>query len=172
LSQVLGFAKQSGGGVSIRSTPGEGTSICIYLPRSNAVPEQPRAGDQRSDVHALTDARILLVDDDPAVREVTAEALRELGYQVAEVGSGGAALDLIERMPVDLMIVDFAMPGMNGAELATRVRKRRADMPILFVTGFADRTLLAGISEAHIVGKPFAPGDLADKARLALTRCH
>jgi signal transduction histidine kinase len=172
LSQILGFAKQSGGGVSIHSRPGEGTSICIYLPRSKAAPERQRADDQHRDADALTGARILLVDDDAAVREVTAEALRELGYKVAEAGSGGAALDLIERMPVDLMIVDFAMPGMNGAELATRVRARKSGMPILFVTGFADRTLLAGVSEAQIVGKPFAPGELADKARLALTRCH
>jgi CheY-like chemotaxis protein len=170
LSQILGFAKQSGGGVSIDSRPGEGTSICIYVPRASAAPEQQLSDAPRRDAHIVTGARILLVDDDSAVREVTAEALRELGYKVAEVGSGGAALDLLERIQVDLMIVDFAMPGMSGAELATRVRARRSDMPILFVTGFADRTMLAGVSEAHIVGKPFAPDELADKARLALLR--
>jgi CheY-like chemotaxis protein len=169
LSQILGFAKQSGGGVSIDSTPGEGTRICIYVPRANVAPDRQPMGDPRVDARALTGARILLVDDDNAVREVTAEALRELGYKVAEAGSGGAALDLIERVQVDLMIVDFAMPGMSGAELAKRVRAKRSDMPILFVTGFADRTMLAGVSEAHIVGKPFQPGELADKARLALT---
>jgi signal transduction histidine kinase len=169
LSQVLGFAKQSGGGVRIESRPGEGTSIHIYVPRGDpqtAPREAPAPA--KSSAHAT--GTILLVDDDSAVREVTAEALRELGYKVAEVGSGGAALDLLERIQVDLMIVDFAMPGMSGAELATRVRARRSDMPILFVTGFADRTMLAGVSEAHIVGKPFAPDELADKARLALLR--
>jgi len=170
LSQILGFAKQSGGGVSIDSKPGEGTRICIYVPRANAAPERQPLDDPRVDARALTGARILLVDDDNAVREVTAEALRELGYKVAEAGSGGAALDLLERIQVDLMIVDFAMPGMSGAELAKRVRAKQSDMPILFVTGFADRTMLAGVSEAHIVGKPFAPGELADKARLALLR--
>lgn len=170
LSQILGFAKQSGGGVSIRSKVGEGTSICIYVPRADHAPERASEGELHADARALAGARILLVDDDSAVREVTAEALRELGYEVLEAGSGGAALDLLEGLNIDLLIIDLAMPGMSGAELAARVRANWPDLPTLFVTGFADRSILANVSEAHIVGKPFAPGELAAKAQSALLR--
>ena len=170
LSQILGFAKQSGGGVSVRSKVGEGTSICIYLPRANSRPENLTQDDRAADTRALIGARILLVDDDNAVREVTAEALREVGYEVLEAGSGGAALEVLDGLDIDLLIIDLAMPGMSGAQLATRVRTKWPDMPILFVTGFADRSLLADISEAQIVGKPFAAGELAAKAQLALLR--
>jgi CheY-like chemotaxis protein/anti-sigma regulatory factor (Ser/Thr protein kinase) len=170
LSQVLGFAKQSGGGVRIQSQPGRGTSVHIYLPRAtmNAETLQPAAKlVERGDVQS---ARILLVDDDNAVREVTGATLRDLGYVVIEAGSGGAALDIIEHdHKIDLILIDFAMPGMSGAEVASRVRVKRPNLPILFVTGFADRAQLAGVSEAQIIGKPYLDSELADKVRVALS---
>jgi CheY-like chemotaxis protein len=170
LSQVLGFAKQSGGGVCIESRPGAGTSVQIYLPRAeaklanrNLAPTRPAAPE------ALRGLTILLVDDDNAVREVTRATLEELGYKVLEAGSGGAALDLIEREPkIDLMIADFAMPGMNGAEVARLAQAKRPTLPFLFVTGFADRTALAGVGEARIISKPFIDDEFAHKVRLAL----
>jgi signal transduction histidine kinase len=172
LSQVLGFAKQSGGGVRIQSQAGEGTSVRIYLPRGNAksaaaasVTPPARA------VGKVDTAKILLVDDDNAVREVTAAMLRELGHVVVEAGSGGAALDLLEREPeIDLVLLDFAMPGMSGAEVARSVQQKRPALPIVFVTGFADRAGLAGIADTQIIGKPFVDGELAEKVRLALAR--
>jgi CheY-like chemotaxis protein len=83
-------------------------------------------------------ATILLFDDDNAVREVTAAMLRDFGYVVHEVGSGGAALDFLEReQNIDLMLIDFAMPGMSGADVARRVRMCAPSLPTLFVTGFA-----------------------------------
>jgi signal transduction histidine kinase/CheY-like chemotaxis protein len=169
LSQVLGFAKQSGGGVLIESEPGEGCAIRIFLPRAHtkvearAIPAAPALAPQPPH------ANILVVDDDNAVREVTSAMLRNLGYEVIEAGSGGAALELLEQEPnIDLVLIDFAMPGMSGAEVARRVQTKRAAPPILFVTGFADRTALAGVSESHIIGKPFADDELAAKVRLAL----
>jgi CheY-like chemotaxis protein len=112
-----------------------------------------------------------LVDDDNAVRDVTAELLRELGYDVAEAGSGGAALELLEASSnVDLVIVDFAMPGMNGAELGRQIHSKWPSIPLLFVTGFADRNVIAGINESQIVGKPFVGTELADKIRTVLSR--
>jgi signal transduction histidine kinase/CheY-like chemotaxis protein len=168
LSQVLGFAKQSGGGVRIESRPGQGTSIHIYVPRADpqAVPRETGAPARRAEHVSAT---ILLVDDDSAVREITAAMLRDLGHVVLEAGSGGGALDLLERAPkVDLILIDFAMPGMSGAEVARRVQAKRPALPILFITGFADRTALAGVSEAQIVGKPFLDDELAEKVRLAL----
>ena len=170
LSQVLGFAKQSGGGVRIESRVGEGTSIHIYLPRTNAKAEERSPSAPAIAAHKdAPDARILLVDDDHAVREVTSITLRDLGYTVVEAGSGGAALDILAREPtIDLLIIDFAMPGMSGAEVARQARAKRPTLPILFITGFADRAALAGVSETHIVGKPFVNDELATKLRTVL----
>ena len=140
------------------------------MPRAETLPDEELPTAPRADARALAGARVLLVDDDTGVRAVTAEALRELGYEVLESGSGAAALDILDRTAVDLMIVDLAMPGMSGAELASRVRAKWPAMPVLFVTGFADRSKLTGVSEGQIVGKPFRPGELADKARAALTQ--
>jgi CheY-like chemotaxis protein len=169
LSQVLGFAQQSGGGVWIKSKPGDGTAVFICLPRSeqHAVRENPEttspAASERSG------ASILLIDDDNGVREVTATMLRDLGYQVHEAGSGGAALDLLEREPaIDLLLVDFAMPGMSGADVARRAQSLRPALPAVFITGYADHRALGGISESHIIGKPFQPHELAQKVRAAL----
>ena len=173
LSQVLGFAKQSNGGVRIDSIPGEGTAVRIYLPRSEAVverPENPAAipGNALPDVK---NGNILLVDDDAAVRDVTALILRDLGYHVCEVGSGGAALEHLEHdSTIDLVLMDFAMPGMNGAEVAREAQAKWPDLPVLFITGFADRTALAGIGNADVVGKPFEPGELAEKVKSSLVR--
>ena len=169
LSQVLGFAQQSAGGVRIESRPGTGTSVRIYLPRAAtkaAARETALVPLRAAQNH---EASVLLVDDDNAVREVTAAMLRELGYGVLEAGSGGAALDLLEREPkLDLILIDFAMPGMSGAELARHVQVKRPTLPILFITGFAERAALVGVSEAQIIGKPFLDDELADKVQLAL----
>ena len=169
LSQVLGFAKQSGGGMRIESRVGEGTSVKIYLPRA-----------MRSDVTVLSEsigvskrsakaAVILLVDDDSAVREVTASILRDLGHVVIEVGSGGGALDLLDRNThIDLVILDFAMPGMNGMEVARQVRTKVPSLSVVFVTGYADTSALGDIDDAQIVRKPFIDNELADKVQFAL----
>jgi signal transduction histidine kinase/CheY-like chemotaxis protein len=169
LSQVLGFAKQSGGGMRIESRVGEGTSVKIYLPRARsievAVPSEPIGIPQRSAKGAV----ILLVDDDSAVREVTASILRDLGYVVIEVGSGGGALDLLDRNAhIDLVILDFAMPGMNGMEVARQARTKVPSRPVIFVTGYADISALGDIDDTQIVRKPFIGKELADKVRFAL----
>ena len=170
LSQVLGFAKQSGGGLRLETRVGEGTAISIYLPRSDAKSEQNPAARVVQMGSRASDATILLVDDDAAVREVTAATLQEMGYGTVEAGSGGAALELIETQPeIDLVLVDFAMPGMNGAELARQVYIKRPALPILFITGYADRAALAGVSEERIVGKPYTDDELATKVQDALS---
>jgi len=170
LSQVLGFAKQSNGGVRIDSVEGEGTSIRIFLPRSDLAEE--RTDDPVADHRVDPDfhARILIVDDDDAVRQVAADMLRDLRYEVVEVGSAGAAFDMLDSQKIDLLLLDFAMPGMSGADVARRVRTRHPTLPILFVTGYADRALLAGISESQTIGKPFRSHDLGEKIAHALTR--
>ncbi len=169
LSQVFGLAKQSGGGVRIDSTPGEGASVRVFLPRAALAPDATEA-EAPDVVHpAPKDLQVLLVDDDTAVREVTAGLLQDLGYRVLEAGSGGAALDLLDRQAeIDLLLVDFAMPGMNGAEVAREVHARRPDLPILFVTGYADTEALAAAGDDGILRKPFVERDLAAKLRSAL----
>ncbi len=173
LSQVLGFAQQSGGGVRIDTRLGEGSSVKVFLPRAASAaaqipersPSEPRrvAGD-RAGV-------ILLVDDDSAVREVTRSLLDEAGYEVVEAGSGGAALELLDRgRAVDLLLVDFAMPGMNGMEVARAAHSRRPQLPILFVTGHADLTALEEVGEERVVPKPFRQGELRQKVERALGR--
>jgi CheY-like chemotaxis protein len=169
LSQVLGFAKQSGGGLHVETEEGKGTAICVYLPPAEGV-----ATGLQSDATMLaaaphSEAVILLVDDDNAVRDVTASYLRELGYQVLEAGSGGAALEVLgSSATVDLLLLDFAMPGMNGAELSRRARGRRPMLPVLFVTGFAEQDAFKGISERDIVRKPINAQELSTKLRASL----
>jgi signal transduction histidine kinase/CheY-like chemotaxis protein len=169
LSQVLGFAKQSGGGMRIESRVGEGTSVKIYLPRAMrsdvTLPSESIGAPKRSAKGAV----ILLVDDDSAVREVTASILRDLGHVVIEVGSGGGALDLLDRnAQIELVILDFAMPGMNGMEVARQVRAKVPSCPVVFVTGYADTSALEDIDETQIVRKPFIDNELADKVQIAL----
>jgi CheY-like chemotaxis protein len=166
LAQVFGFVKQSGGGIRIETEVGKGTSIHVFLPRAQPLTERTA---EASDVPAnktpaAHETLILLVDDDGAVREITAKMLRNLGYDVVEAGSGGAALDLLAREPrISLSVLDYAMPGMTGVEVAQEVHKRRPGLPIVFITGYVDLTALKEVGEDRILQKPFREADLADK---------
>jgi signal transduction histidine kinase len=170
LSQVLGFAKQSGGGMRIETRVGEGTSVKVYLPRAEICSEATvvPVGAARSNRKG---ALILIVDDDSAVRDVTASILEDLGYVLLKVGSGGAALDLLDRQPnVDLVLLDFAMPGMSGVEVARQVQLNHPAIPILFVTGYADKNALRDVGEERIIKKPFIGEELAKKVNAALIK--
>lgn len=115
-------------------------------------------------------ATILLVDDDPVVRDVTAAMLEDLGYYVIEADDGAAALDLLSKgVRVDLMLADFAMPGMTGKELIQQAAERRPGLPVLLVTGYADERALEAVAEDRLVLKPFRTEDLARKVRVALS---
>ena len=168
LSQVLGFAKQSGGGMRIETRMGEGTSVKVYLPRTTIDAAEASTVSVAPIRRLHEGAIILLVDDDSAVREVTASMLRELGYVILEVGSGGAALDLLDGASVDLVVLDFAMPGMNGMEVAKQVHSRFPALPVLFITGFADMSALGKVGDSRIIKKPFLGDELADKVHAAL----
>ncbi|WP_374468745.1 response regulator [Phenylobacterium sp.] len=170
LAQVYGFAKQSGGGVRIETKLGEGTTVKVFLPRA--------AGAARPDVEARPQAAqsvnaatrtVLVMDDDSAVREITAAMLQELGYSVLEAGSGGAALDIL-RTPqrIDILLADYAMPGMNGVEAARAAVEMRPGLPVLFITGYADLKALRDVGEDRIIQKPFRDDELARKVALAL----
>ncbi|MBW3617060.1 MAG: response regulator [Proteobacteria bacterium] len=168
LSQVFGLAKQSGGGVRIDTELGVGTSVRVYLPRAADVATEVRAVVGRP-AQAADDLTVLVVDDDEAVREITAVLLRDLGYGVVEAGSGGAALDLLERQPgVQLVLLDFAMPGMNGGEVAREIKARRPHLPVLFATGYADAEALVEAGEGRVIRKPFVSDELASKVAAAV----
>jgi signal transduction histidine kinase len=170
LSQVLGFAKQSNGGIRIESRMGEGTRVKVYLPRAAAGDSAATDARSRAAVpHSSKDAYILLVDDDEAVREVAASMLRDVGYEVTEAGSGGVALDLLNReKSFDLVVLDFAMPGMNGMDLAREINSKFPALPVLFITGYADKSALAEIGDAWLVKKPFLGDELVTKVQAAL----
>ncbi|WP_135469579.1 response regulator [Crenalkalicoccus roseus] len=158
LPMVYGMARQSGGTVRIASTPGQGTEVELYLPRSPepaAVPEAPR-----SPARPARPARILVVDDEPAVREVTAGFLRELGHAVLEADSAAAALRMVEEgAALDLVVTDLAMPEVSGLDLALRLRALRPPLPVLLITGYLDLDRVPeGIPVLH---KPFRQHELA-----------
>jgi PAS domain S-box-containing protein len=166
LSMVYGFARQSGGTVTIDSEPGKGTTFRIYLPRARhqlgeneemADPSQPNAGPP---------SRILVVDDDSAVRAVTATLVRTFGHEAIDAASGQAALDLLERdRQFDLLIIDLAMPNMHGREFAAKARRLIPGVPTLFVTGYTETSRAR---EDHILKKPFRHAELAEKLRRIL----
>jgi CheY-like chemotaxis protein len=109
------------------------------------------------------------VDDDEAVREIAASMLRDVGYEVTEAGSGGVALDLLNReKSFDLVVLDFAMPGMNGMDLAREINSKFPALPVLFITGYADKSALAEIGDAWLVKKPFLGDELVTKVQAAL----
>ncbi|WP_332657024.1 response regulator [Brevundimonas sp.] len=170
LSQVFGLAKQSGGGVGIETEVGRGTTIKVFLPRAHEAPAGRTADAGAAPAAHDNHLVVLVVDDDDAVREVTAGLLTDLGYNVVEAGSGGAALDLIEQHgEISAVVLDFAMPGMNGADLARELRARRPRVPILFATGYADAEALMGVGDHQIVHKPFVQAELARKLSRSFT---
>jgi CheY-like chemotaxis protein/nitrogen-specific signal transduction histidine kinase len=173
-SQVLGVVKQLGGGVRIETRPGGGTTVSLYLPRADVKPAagrhepEPRA-DRGTD--GLRRAVILVIDDDSDVRAAAAEMLRYAGHDVVEAASGREALECLgrENARVDLMIVDFVMPEMNGVETARLARLERPSLPVMFMSGFANSAVLAAQTDAdHVLQKPFRPSDVAVKVERVL----
>jgi CheY-like chemotaxis protein len=117
------------------------------------------------------DGNILLVDDDPDVQALVAELLTDLGYQVRVASHGEGGLGLVGEFDPHLLIVDFAMPGMNGAEMAGVVRRTKPDLPILFLSGYADTSALeSAVGNAPLLRKPFRPGELAAAVRDAIDK--
>ncbi len=169
LSMAQGVAAQSGGGLSIESHVGQGTTVQVWLPRAIADPsdaddEAERKGPaEPHDAPAQrTGATILLVDDDAEVAEVARQCLADEGYEVLRVGDGTSALALLDGGgAVALLIADLAMPGMNGLQLAARARARRPGLPILLATGYADTAALHGGNPGYpVLEKPFKVGQL------------
>jgi PAS domain S-box-containing protein len=157
LSMVHGLAAQLGGGIEIRSRPGVGTNIELYLPVADALLPS-RAGRSNQEVASQT-GTALLVDDEELVRASTADMLGDLGYRVIEAASAEDALKRLGEAHVDVVVTDHLMPGMTGTELAREVQERRPGVPVLVISGYAD---VDGIAP-HLprLTKPFRQADLA-----------
>jgi signal transduction histidine kinase/ActR/RegA family two-component response regulator len=169
LSQVFGTARQSGGEVRVETEINRGTTVTVDLPRATMIPVRAQA--VRRDIGLKsTDATILLVDDDDPVRAVTAAMLRDLGYTVRDVASGEAALAILAQdVGTDILLTDLVMPGMNGSQLAAAARAGREDLPIVFISGYADLIGEALTTKDRLIRKPFSADDLygAIEAELA-----
>jgi len=167
LSMVYGFAQQSGGAVRIHSEAGAGTCVTIYLPTTDAPPEIADAKPAVAPRGA--GERVLVVEDDPAVRMLVLEVLQELHYEAIEIADPLAAVPLFASdARIDLMISDVGMPGMNGRELADIARTHRPTLPILFITGYAENaTLRTGFlgPDMSMITKPFSLDILATRIR-------
>jgi signal transduction histidine kinase/ActR/RegA family two-component response regulator len=158
LSQVYGVARQAGGTAEIANAPGGGTVVILLLRRSTTPVDEGETRDAPRPILAPRVGRtILMVDDDDPVRRLTRETLELLGYRVLEADSGAKALDMLETLRPDLMLFDYAMPGMNGAELARLARARWADTPIVIASGHADTAQIEAAlgGEAVLLRKPF-----------------
>jgi signal transduction histidine kinase len=162
LSMVYGFAGQSGGAARIYSEVSKGTMICIYLPRYlSADAEEEISAIESPSLSAAGQLTVLVVDDEPLVRMVAVEILEELGYSVMEAEDGPSALKILTARPdIDILVTDVGLPnGMNGRQLADAVRVQRPELPILFVTGYAENAVL---NHGHlergmqVLTKPFA----------------
>jgi signal transduction histidine kinase/CheY-like chemotaxis protein len=169
LSQVFGTARQSGGGVQLDTVPGEGTAITVYLPRAPAGSAPARYGSAPAAQPEVGSAVILVVDDDPAVLGTMADILKNIGYSVVQATGGAAALDLLEREPVDLLLTDIVMAPISGPELVERVVELHPGLPILFISGYAGAAGLTGdLSKFGLIRKPFEASELRRQIEAAL----
>jgi signal transduction histidine kinase/ActR/RegA family two-component response regulator len=174
LSQIFGFAHQSGGEVGIESQVGKGTTVSIYLPRTDAkvsnVRTHPAVQMRSEDEMTVPGARILLVEDDPRVRTATVGALEDLGYEPVACASGAEALALFDSMDFDLVISDVIMPEMTGPEMIREMKARRSDIAVLFVTGYVGEGEGEDLVGYDLLRKPFTVNTLSTAVATALTR--
>jgi CheY-like chemotaxis protein len=170
LAQVYGIVKQSGGDIAVSSTPGQGTSICVYLPRAfgaamSDLRERPETE------HGEGTETVLLVEDEDEVRRLVSELLQQRGYTVLAAAQPDEALEIcnFHRGPIELLLTDMVMPQMSGRELASRVQWLRPDVRVLFMSGYAQDPAAVDIETGiAFLRKPFTPAVLARTIREVL----
>ncbi|MGI4796364.1 MAG: ATP-binding protein [Janthinobacterium lividum] len=167
LSMIFGFARQSGGQARIYSEVGQGTTVCLYLPRHLSVAvDVGVAAELYEAPRAAHDETVLVIDDEPVVRMLVAEVLEDCGYTAIKAADGVAGLQVLRSdVRIDLLVTDVGLPGgMNGRQVADAARVARPDLKVLFITGYAENTVLShGHLEPgmHIMTKPFPLDALA-----------
>jgi PAS domain S-box-containing protein len=171
LSMVYGMARQSGGAARIESTLGEGTAVSLLFRKADkAVADEVAAPDEpAAPARPETRQSILVIDDDPDVRAFIAAALEEQGYKVRQASDGRDGLAEIGRAPADLVIIDFIMPGLSGAEVASRILADAPGQPVLFVSGYSETEAVKRTApDAPLLAKPFRADALQKAVRSAL----
>jgi PAS domain S-box-containing protein len=171
LSMIYGFARQSGGQVRIYSEVGEGTTMCLYLPRHT----EDAVADDEAELSATPPSTgegevVLVIDDEPTVRMLVAEVLTESGYAVIEAPDGPAGLRILEsNARIDLLITDVGLPGgMNGRQVADAARVSRSELKVLFITGYAENSVIGRRrldNGMFVMTKPFQMEVLASRIR-------
>jgi CheY-like chemotaxis protein len=169
LSMIYGFTQQSNGYAKIYSEVAQRTTIKLYLPRHYAAVEAEPV--ERLDLGSPREAEqgqtILVVEDEPSVRSLVVELLRERGFSILEASDGPAGLALLESSArIDLLVTDVGLPGLNGRQMADAARNRRPGLPILFMTGYAENAAIANGFLApgmEMITKPFAMGVFVDR---------
>lgn len=168
LSMAYGFVKQSGGGISIQSQPGQGTTVLMVLPLTtrNSDDDLPTEDESLTNCGEL----VLLVEDDPSVRRVVRQQLVDLGYPVIEAENGIQALEMLEHIAdIAIVVSDVIMPGgINGRQLATTVMENHAHMHVVLMSGYTDEAQLGDGDELPVLAKPFSRQELAR----AMQRTH
>ncbi|WP_246689566.1 GAF domain-containing protein [Methylobacterium sp. WL116] len=167
LSMVYGFAKQSGGQVRIYSEVGEGSTICLYLPRHYGETDEDDLAHKIDEAsRAEQGETVLIVDDEPSVRMLVTEVLEDLGYTAIEAGDSAAGLKVLQSdVRIDLLVTDVGLPGgMNGRQMADAGRERRPGLKVLFITGYAENSVITNghlDPSMQVLTKPFAMDALA-----------
>ncbi len=169
LSQVYAAMRQAGGTVRIDSRLGEGTTVRLLLRRTDDLEAREENKTATANGKQIS-ARVLVIDDDPDVRQFLLESLSDLGFSTTKAEDGPAGLAALERSAPDVVILDFAMPGMNGAEVAKRIRATKPELPIIFATGYADSAELDKVTGdvAPLLRKPFQLRELEQVMATAL----
>ena len=172
LSMVYGFVEQSGGAIRIDSRVGEGTKVTMWLPRAERPNDAAAKGDNAQTPAPQTPPlRILLVDDHAAVRAMIAALLQDSGHEIVEAADGDKALKLLAaKQTFDLLITDYAMPNVSGAEVIAGSRRMRPTLPAIMITGYADPAALPATRRVTLLAKPFTPAQMGEAIQKALTR--
>jgi signal transduction histidine kinase/ActR/RegA family two-component response regulator len=172
LSMVYGFVRQSGGYVRIDSTPGEGTEVRLYLPRHDPVESPQTAPIPYESATTVCGFTVLVVEDEQTVRELVLEVLQDFACVTLQATDGLSGLAILEsEQPVDLLISDIGLPGLNGRQLADAARVKRPALPILLMTGYAENAALAsGFLEEgmQMLTKPFTLAELTERIHAML----
>lgn len=179
LSMVYGFANQSGGQAHISSGVGDGTTVCLYLPRYDSEATDTPVSDEQAEAPetiARNGETVLVVDDEATVRMLAAEVLEDLGFTVLEASDGASGLKILQSSArMDLLVTDVGLPGgMNGRQLADAARVEQPELKVLFITGYAENAVMGnGKLEAgmHIMIKPFLMQDLAVRVKELIDNC-